>query len=139
MWWAGLVRARTTSARRGDLHLFLIGPQGSDEHAVWRGLRSRIESDERFCRKFVWLPSLKPGPEEIGSFLDRTFLAEPWAGGSGSQVSLDPMERIVEEVGAGNSLTLDEARRWIARLDAGDTNGFQQMAEDLMAILESKR
>jgi len=139
LWWAGLVRSRSTPVRRSDLHLFLIAPRGSDEQAAWRGHRSRVESDERFCRKFVWLPSLQPDAKEIGGFLDRTFLAEPWASESAEPRSLDPLERLVEDIGGSSSLTSDEARRWIARLGATDENGFQQMAEDLVGILAGKR
>jgi len=139
LWWAGLIRSRITPVRRGDLHLFLIAPPGTDGESAWRGLRSRFESDERFCRKFVWLPSRDPSPEEIGTFLDRTFLAHPWEGASAEPRSLDPLERLVEDIGDSSSLTSDEVRRWIVRLGANDDNGFQKMAEDLVAILEGKR
>lgn len=139
LWWAGLVRSRTTPVRRGDLHLFLIAPPGTNDESSWRGRRSLLESDERFCRKFVWLPSSAPTPQEVGAFLDRTFLAEPWAGESAEPRSLDPLERLVEDLGGNSSLSVEEARRWIARLGASNDGGFQQMAEDLVAILEAKR
>lgn len=139
LWWAGLVRSRSTPVRRSDLHLLLIAPPGTDQQAAWRGRRSRFESDERFCLKFVWLPSLKPEVKEISGFLDRTFLAEPWASESAEPRSLDPLERLVDDIGDSSSLTRDEARRWIARLGATDETGFQQMAEDLVDLLESDR
>jgi len=139
LWWAGLVRSRSTPIKRADLHLFLIAPPGSDQQVIWKGRRSRFETDERFCRKFVWLPSREPKAWEIDAFLDRTFLAEPWNSQSAEPRSLDPLERLVDDIGVDSSLTSDEARRWIARLGAAHENGFQQMAEDLVAILEGKR
>jgi hypothetical protein len=138
LWWAGLVRSRTALAARADLHLFLIAPPGTDQEPTWKGRRSRLESDERFCRKFVWLPSAAPTPQEVGAFLDRTFLAEPWTGESASPRSLDPLERAVEEIGSGGLLTAEEALRWIARLGASAESGYQQMAQDLVAILEDQ-
>ena len=137
LWWAGLVRSRITPVRRSDLHLFLIAPAGTDKTPSWRGRRSRFESDERFCRKFVWLPSCDPSPQEIGGFLDRTFLAQPWGGESAEPRSLDPLERLIEDLGS-KSLTADEARRWIARLGAMGDSGFQLMAEELVAMLNGK-
>jgi hypothetical protein len=138
LWWAGLVRSRTALAARADLHLFLIAPAGTDQEPTWKGRRSRLESDERFCRKFVWLPSPSPTDQEVGAFLDRTFLAEPWTGESATPRSLDPLERAVEDIGIGGLLTSGEARRWIVRLGAGAESGYQRMAEDLVAILEEK-
>jgi hypothetical protein len=138
LWWAGLVRSRTALAARADLHLFLIAPPGTDQEPTWQGRRSCLESDERFCRKFVWLPTPTPTQQEVGAFLDRTFLAEPWAGESATPRSLDPLEQAVEDIGSGGSFTPDEARQWIARLGVATEGGYQQMAEDLVALLEEK-
>jgi hypothetical protein len=137
LWWTGLVRANIAPSRRSDLHLFLIAPKGTHAQAEWQGRRSRIESDERFCRKFVWLPSLDPNRAELETFLDRTFLAQPWVGDSAEPRSLDPLERLVEET-SSNSLSRDEARGWVARLGSADVSGMQQIAEDLVGILEGK-
>ncbi len=139
LWWAGLIRARTTPIKRGDLHLFLIGPVGADGESSWRSRRALVESDERFCRKFVWLPSRAPTPDEVSSFLDRTFLAEPWAGESAEPRSLDPLERLIEDVGSNGSLSIDEAKRWIARLQTLGDGGLQEVAEDLVNILSERR
>jgi len=137
LWWTGLVRSELVPSRRSDLHLFLVAPIGTINDPRWQGRRSRIESDERFCRKFVWLPSSAPDPAEIGNFLDRTFLARPWTGETAEPRSLDPLERLAEEAGT-KSLTNDETRKWIARL--GSLDGIQQIAEDLATILiESKQ
>ena len=136
LWWTGLVRSEIVPSRRSDLHLFLVAPKGTAEEPSWQGRRSRIESDERFCRKFVWLPSSSPNHTEIGAFLDRTFLAQPWKGEAAEPRSLDPLERLADDVST-KSLSIDEARKWIARL--GSLDGVQQIAEDLASILEGKR
>lgn len=135
LWWTGLVRSETVPSRRSDLHLFLVAPKGTELQPDWQGHRSRIESDERFCRKFVWLPSDEPDEVEIGTFLDRTFLAQPWTGQAAEPRSLDPLERLAEEANI-KSLSLEETRTWIARL--GSLDVIQQIAEDLAASLESK-
>ncbi len=135
LWWTGLVRSELIPSRRSDLHLFLVAPKGTSEEPRWQGRRSRFESDERFCRKFVWLPSSQPDPKEIGTFLDRTFLAQPWTGDAAEPRSLDPLERLADDAST-KSLSPEETRRWIARL--GTLDGIQQIAEDLAAILEGK-
>ncbi len=135
LWWTGLVRSELVPSRRSDLHLFLVAPRGTSVQPLWQGCRSRIESDERFCRKFVWLPSSQPDQTEIGTFLDRTFLAQPWTGETAEPRSLDPLERLAEDASTQN-LSPEETRKWIARLASLD--GVQQIAEDLASILEVK-
>lgn len=137
--WTGLVRADIEPWRRSDLHLFLIGPSGSREEGSWRGLRSRLETDERFCRKFVWLPSVKPDNPEIDDFLDRTFLAQPWKAGPAEPRSLDVLARLLEEPQGAGGLTPDEAKLWIKELAAVDATGGQQLAERLYSILRNAR
>ena len=137
LWWAGLVRSEIAPPRRSDLHLFLIGPPGSSKDAKWRGRQSRIESDERFCRKFVWLPSETPTEKEVAELLDRTFLAQPWKAPPAEPRPLDPLERLVEEADLSGLLTAVEAREWIRALSVGDRT--RQMAEELVGILERPR
>jgi hypothetical protein len=136
LWWAGLVRSEIAPARRSDLHLFLIAPTSSSDQPIWRERRSRIESDERFCRKFVWLPTEKPDEVEIREFLDRTFLAQPWKGRSAEPRSLDPLEQLIYDASGDSLLTSDEVRRWIARLASIDMTPTTQIAEDLVGLLE---
>ena len=136
LWWAGLVRSDLSPPRRSDLHLLLIAPPGSVEKPEWRARRSKIESDVRFCRKFVWLPSADPNESEVATFFDRTFLAQPWRSAGAEPRSLDPVERLVQETGAKRSLSADEARKWIARLGTLEAGGAQRIAEDLVRILE---
>ncbi|UXC93006.1 hypothetical protein EGM87_22170 [Sphingobium sp. RSMS] len=62
-----------------NLQLFLIGPLGSMDDMLWRQLAEEVEIDDRVCRKLVWLPSDAPKIEDAAYFLQRTFLARPWA------------------------------------------------------------
>lgn len=62
-----------------NLQLFLIGPSGAMEDVFWRQLAEEIEIDDRVCRKLVWLPSDAPSVADASYFLQRTFLARPWA------------------------------------------------------------
>jgi hypothetical protein len=138
LWWTGLVRSGIAPSRRSDLHLFLIAPSGSRDNHEWRAKRSRIESDERFCRKFVWLPSSAPEPAEIGTFLDRTFLAKPWEGNPAEPRSLDPLEQLLQGFSSPN-MSSEEAQAWINRLSLLDSVGVSGIAEDLVAIIGGKR
>lgn len=133
LWWTSLVRTDLAPAYRSDLHLFLVAPRGANDDAGWRGRRSRIESDDRFCRKFLWLPSTEPNSTEIGTFLDRTFLATPWEGGSASPRSLDPLERLIDEFHSPN-ITREETQAWIERLEAfdGATAGIAEALVDVI-------
>lgn len=134
LWWSGLVRSGLAPTKRGDLHLFLVAPAGSRDDEHLRNLRSRYEADERFCRKFVWLPPHSPTQDDVVAFLDRTLLAQPWQGKSAEPRSLDPLEQLAE-AGAGQRLTAEQARRWISRLGAPETAGAPQLAEDLVGLL----
>jgi hypothetical protein len=138
--WTGLVRTDLAPAYRSDLHLFLIAPRGANDDAGWRGRRSRIESDDRFCRKFLWLPSNEPNETEIGTFLDRTFLATPWEGESASPLSLDPLERLIDEFHSPN-ITREETQAWIERLEAfdGASGGTAGIAEALVEVIRGER
>lgn len=82
---------------REDLHLFFVGPTGADGDPAWLEIASRIERDERICRKLVWLPSKTRVQESADIFLERTFFARPWeALTSPSQPRLDPIEDVVQ-------------------------------------------
>ena len=139
LWWTGLVRSELPPARRTDLHLFLIAPRGSGSDALWDGRRSRYEADERFCRKFVWLPSGDPRDIEVASFVDRTFLAKPWEGTAAEPRILDPLEQLIQEFDSSKYISREEAQLWIQRLAKLDTEGLPQMAEDLVAIIGGRR
>ena len=117
--------------------MLLVAEPGSATSTTWRERRSCIEADERFCRKFVWLPSPSPAQSEIGAFLDRTFLAQPWNSESAIPSSLDPFDGLAE-TNLSTSLTQEEARQWLARLASAEASSPSQLADDLIALLEQK-
>ncbi|QKK27036.1 ABC-three component system middle component 1 [Rhizobium hidalgonense] len=73
-----------------NLQLFLIAPIGSFGSLEWRQLAAEIESDDRVCRKLVWLCDQTPSVEDAAIFLDRTFVARPWPADT-SRAALDSM------------------------------------------------
>ena len=73
-----------------NLQLFLIAPAGSFGSLEWRQLAAEIESDDRVCRKLVWLCDHAPSVGDAGTFLDRTFVARPWPANI-SRTALDSM------------------------------------------------
>ncbi|MDU7481582.1 MAG: ABC-three component system middle component 1 [Hafnia alvei] len=78
--WAADTRDVLPEPETADLYMFLIISGISHEEA------SRIETDDRFCRKVVFRQS-----EEIMDFLDRTFLAALDPAGDTEKMS-NPLE-----------------------------------------------
>jgi hypothetical protein len=77
----------------------------------WFEYARRIESDDRICRKLVWLRG--DGGETPEEFLSRTFLATPWASASSNTSSdaapaLDALSNIDLPAGWG-ALLQDDA------------------------------
>lgn len=78
-----------------DLQLFLIGPAHGATSPSWRDIARQIESDDRVCRKLVWLPGATLTVEAAAEFLSRTFLATPWKRLSGESAQrLDHLSSI---------------------------------------------
>jgi hypothetical protein len=78
-----------------NLQLFLLGIRGTSRDALWRQFASEIETDDRVCRKLVWLPSQNPSEHDATAFLQRTFLARPWEHGNSTTLPrLDAMSEI---------------------------------------------
>jgi hypothetical protein len=91
-----------------NLQLFLVGPIGSATDTVWRSLAAEAETDDRVCRKLVWLPPEQATVQDALVFLSRTFLARPWESGpQASSTSLDQMGAIT--LPAGWEAAVDEA------------------------------
>ena len=63
-----------------DLHLFLVGPRGSEWEQRWNSLGLYLERDDRVARKLAWLRPRDTArdDESFREFLRRTFLARPW-------------------------------------------------------------
>lgn len=135
LWWVGLVRSDCSPTRRSDLHLFLVGPRGVRKQAEWIRRRNAVESDERFCRKFLWLPDDSPSMGELEPFLDRTLLGRPWDAASAQPSALDPFHDVVRSLPPNQTLDSQEAERWLARLAEDEDGGTQKLAQDLVALL----
>lgn len=127
LWWAGIVRGSLQPIHRADLHLFIVA-MSSDGDGLLRD-RSRIEADERICRKHVWLPSFDIS---VGEFLDTTLLARPWQSDASTPHSLDPIHRLGERAGLPPHL----ATAWMAALSEMDGTRTDDMAEVLIKLYE---
>lgn len=93
------LRNQATIARswlEGDapnLQVFVALGSADRPTAPWLPLARDIETDDRICRKLVWL--IGRGGETPEEFLSRTFLATPWATSDASAVyALDALSTI---------------------------------------------
>jgi hypothetical protein len=84
--------ARSWMGTKGpNLQVFLYGPLGALNDQHWRQLAASVEADDRICRKLVWLFYEDPSLAAATQFLQRTFVARPWAKET-TQAELDRME-----------------------------------------------
>lgn len=129
LWWAGAVRGSLHPISRADLHLFIVASfsAGKEESALRD--RSRIEADERICRKYVWLPAFET---RVADFLDATFLARPWQRDELLPQSLDPLQQLVETAG----LPRDMATAWVNALSSLDDVRTDVIADALSSLYE---
>ena len=129
LWWAGAVRGSLHPISRADLHLFIVASfsPGKEESALRD--RSRIEADERICRKHVWLPALET---RVADFLDATFLARPWQRDQLLPQSLDPLQKLVETAGLPSNM----ATAWVNALSSMDDLRTDVVAEVLSSLYE---
>jgi hypothetical protein len=77
--WAANVRDMLPEPETSDLYMFMVVDEVANDEVT------RIETDDRFCRKFVARPS-----ETALEFLDRTFLASLEPPGNAESLS-DPL------------------------------------------------
>lgn len=129
LWWAGLVRGSLQPVSRADLHLFIVATSAPGQQDAVLLDRSRIEADERICRKHVWLPDIDAGASE---FLDSTFLAHPWRRDALAPQSLDPLQRLVEADG----MSPEVATKWVHALLTLDDVKVESLAEVLSDFYE---
>lgn len=66
-------------AQGSDIYYIFVAPRNTKNKEFWFSMATEIERDERLCRKLVWIPDENEGAD---MFLNRTFLARPWAEGS---------------------------------------------------------
>jgi hypothetical protein len=94
---AANARMCLSTDQKDDLVLILAGPAGSDRVLSWEAHASRLERDDRICRKLVWLPPVAEAESMLAAreFLARTFLARPWEIELGANPrELDARERL---------------------------------------------
>ena len=94
-----IFRGTLSQAGASDLNLFLVAPPGSAGSSKWETLAAEIESDDRVCRKLVWLPDSEGLDSE--RFLERSFLAQPWQSDAPA-ASIDALHIL------GNALNMPE-------------------------------
>lgn len=98
--WAANVRDVLPEPETSDLFMFMVLREASHDEA------SRIETDDRFCRKVV--ARQKETPMEL---LDRTFLAALEPPGNVETLS-DPLVAALESLSSAQSWTRDHIDSW---------------------------
>jgi hypothetical protein len=135
LWWIACVRSRLASVHRADLHAVILMDQNNPAAPRWQSL---LEGDDRFCRKLVWLvpPTSASLGDSAREFLDRTFLAQPWAdeervGARG----LDPFANLAESLASDLGFPQGTIHAWLALLARRDLAG-RDLAEELVRAAE---
>lgn len=108
--WAADIRDVLPEPETSDLYMFIILRETTDDEAT------RIETDDRFCRKVVTRQEETP----MG-FLDRTFLAALDPPGNVETLS-DPLVAALQALSSTQSWTKDHIERWKTEL-LSTTNG----------------
>lgn len=108
--WAANVRDVLPEPETSDLYMFMVISDVINDEAA------RIETDDRFCRKFV-----ARQPETAVDFLDRTFLAALDPPGNVETLS-DPLISALNSLSAAHPWTDSHITAWKAELLA-NTSG----------------
>jgi len=135
LWWIACVRSRLGPVQRADLHAFILMDQRDSSAARWR---SSLEGDDRFCRKLVWLvpQSVDELRDSARAFLDRTFLAQPWADEEKIAArGLDPFADLAESLSAGLEFPQGTIHDWLALLARPDL-ATRDLAEEMVRAAE---
>jgi hypothetical protein len=133
LWWIACVRAHLNPRDRADLHAFVLLDERSQGAQHWSSL---LERDDRFCRKLAWLvPSSPDGVSaSAGRFLDRTFLAQPWADeGDVDARDLDPLADLAESLTKELEVPEPVLREWLSLLGTTESSG-RDLAEELLRL-----
>lgn len=118
-----------------DAHIILVALVPSAD-ADWAQLVDLVERDEAVCRKIVWVPDLNRLDASYESFVDRTFLAEPWASiDAQTNAPLDHNGRLVENILRKNGLSETAAASWVALADSGSGDP-DALVDQLVAAME---
>ena len=96
-------RQQLPQAMVNDLNVvFVLEPTESNCKTL-NDLSNEIERDDRVCRKMVWLKG--PYGKSVENFLDRTFLARPWA--CTSPATADALLPLTDDLGISNDELFD--------------------------------
>jgi len=98
--WAADVRDMLAEPQTVDLYMFMLIKDIESEDA------SRLETDDRFCRKVV----LREG-EDIASFLDRSFLASLTPASGGNEIN-DPLLASLSSLCQAHSWVKPHIEQW---------------------------
>jgi hypothetical protein len=108
--WAADIRDVLPEPETSDLYMFIILRETTHDEAT------RIETDDRFCRKVVTRQE-----ETAMQFLDRTFLAALDPSGNDETLS-DPLVAALHALSSSQAWTKDHVDRWKTEL-LSTTNG----------------
>jgi hypothetical protein len=122
--WAADYREQMLEPETADLYLFLLVKGIPDEEA------SRIETDDRFCRKFVMRQK-----ESSAEMLDRTFLAMPTTESSTGNFT-DPLQTAFAAVAIDHPWTRAHLETWREMLLSGKTGS--ELAQTLTSTLNTR-
>ena len=110
-----------------DLHIWLMGPDGSEGDPAWITLALAIERDDKVARKLVWLPPEAEAERDasFSRFVARTFLARPWKSvppQSGTQ-----LDRLSELFSVADGLGIEPAvlGKWFEFADSDLADGAE--------------
>lgn len=109
--WAADVRDMLAEPQTADLYMFMLIEGIASEDAA------RLETDDRFCRKIVVREQ-----EDVGSFLDRSFLATLSPSGSSGNIS-DPLLASLGSLGLVHSWVVPHLETWRELLLSGKSGG----------------
>ncbi|PBB18855.1 hypothetical protein CK219_16100 [Mesorhizobium sp. WSM4313] len=122
-----------------DMHLFLLFQADSidDDQAA---AIDRLERDESICRKQVFVPRVNTA-EAFEAFVDRTFLARPWAEQRPRTrgFQLDQPAAVVREILERQGLAPVAAEAWVRIADAyrsGEIAAPSELVRDLVAAMD---
>lgn len=116
---AANLREMLPEPEASDLYMILVIDNGTDDMA------SRIETDDRFCRKIV----LRPG-EDAYSLLDRTFLAGTSTGGGTTGIA-DPFRVALSELVDTHPWVANHLEDWRELILSREANA--DIAQSLLA------
>lgn len=127
--------------RAGELinaHIILVADDTAD-HIDPEQLRDVIERDETVCRKLVWDIRENSEEQSYQEFIERTFLAQPWAFTHNEvNAPLDQNDELVERVLQKQGLSSAAASKWVELIDA-KLDDPEYFVERLVAAMDDKQ